>query len=680
MGAYFHHLSNYLFAGMLMSSFFSSAVAFASVQDTLRSYRIREITVTGSLTNASVQSSSPLQVLSSKSIEQLNVLQLSDAVKYFSGVTVKDYGGIGGLKTVSVRSLGANQTAVSYDGFVMTDAQTGQIDLSRFSLKDVSSVTLDNGQPDNIFQPARIFTASSVLAVKSQIPFFQPKMPVYGKLELTVGSFGMIQPYLLLNMQINKILSSSVNAEWLSATGNYPYLLHYGNRSSDSTSIEIRQNSDVKTLRLEGTLFARFNSFSGGYLKAYYYNSDRGLPGATIFYNAETSSKQRIGDRNFFMQGHYLNTSSERWKFQLNARFNHAFLHYFDPLWLNSQSKLDNHYLQEEYYSSASVLYRPFARFSISASVDGSVNTLRADLPAFSPPVRFSLLGFAGAKYQTESWLITASLLGTAVNEKTEAESTGNEYRHVSPYLSVSYKPFAYHDLRFRCFYKNMYQLPTFNDLYYPESGNRALKPETSRQMDFGLTYACSVDGWMPLLNFTLDGYHNDVEDKIVSFPNKNTFGWTTLNLGQVSITGFDLTAETEFRINKYVTLLAGTSYTYQRALDVTDPASVTYNNQIPYTPRVSGSGKLSAETPWLNVSYSLLWSGYRYTLFQNYAENRMPGYTDHSLSFYRSFAVSKHPVLIKIEILNLMNQNYQIVRYFPMPGRSFRLTGVLNF
>ena len=27
-------------------------------------------------------------------------MQVSDAVKHFSGVTVKDYGGIGGLKTV----------------------------------------------------------------------------------------------------------------------------------------------------------------------------------------------------------------------------------------------------------------------------------------------------------------------------------------------------------------------------------------------------------------------------------------------------------------------------------------------------------------------------------------------------------------------------------------------------
>lgn len=80
-----------------------------------------------------VRSASPLQVFNKDELKNLQALQVSDAVKHFAGVTVKDYGGIGGLKTVSIRSLGAQHTAVSYDGITVSDCQTGQVDIGRFS-------------------------------------------------------------------------------------------------------------------------------------------------------------------------------------------------------------------------------------------------------------------------------------------------------------------------------------------------------------------------------------------------------------------------------------------------------------------------------------------------------------------------------------------------------------------
>lgn len=41
---------------------------------------------------------SPVQILSGKELEKLNVYSVADALRYFSGVQIKDYGGIGGLK------------------------------------------------------------------------------------------------------------------------------------------------------------------------------------------------------------------------------------------------------------------------------------------------------------------------------------------------------------------------------------------------------------------------------------------------------------------------------------------------------------------------------------------------------------------------------------------------------
>ena len=646
--------------------------------DSVKSVNIQEVTVTEKFINSEVRSSAPLQILSAKNIEQLNVLQVSDAVKYFSGVTVKDYGGIGGLKTVSVRSLGGNHTAVSYDGITLTDVQTGQIDLGRFSLENVDLISLSSGQSDNIFQPARLFASASVLNIKTLTPKFIGNKTMNGKISMKVGSFGLLNPSVLLEGKINPKISATFSGEWLSADGKYPYTLQYGPNPNNLTSTEIRQNTDVQNLRLEGAVYANFTENETGYLKTYFYQSDRGLPGVAIFYNSENSSKQRIWDHTFFTQAHYEKEFTKLWVFQTNAKFNSGYLHYLDPTYLSTTGKLDNTYLQMEYYGSASVLFRAFQNLSFSASTDGFVNTLSSNWSGFAFPTRFSLLSVVAAKYVTNQVLATASVLSTVVNETVKNGNPAKNYQKLSPFISLSVKPFKTQDLRFRAFYKNIFRMPSFNDLYYSNFGNPDLKPEIANQYNIGFTYTVSVGKWLPLISITADAYHNDVKDKIVAYP--TTFFWTVLNYGKVAIDGLDLTAETTFQPWKKIGIIIGGNYTYQRALNVTDPTDRDYMNQIPYTPRVSGSGKMAVETPWINVSYSLLWSGQRYAVNQNYAENRLPAYADHSISVNRSFKIKNCLIYANVEVLNLLNDNYQIIRYFPMPGRSFRATLSVKF
>jgi len=648
--------------------------------DSLKSVVMHEVTVVEKYTNSEVRSSAPLQILSSKNIEQLNVLQVSDAIKFMSGVTVKDYGGIGGLKTVSVRSLGGNHTAVSYDGITLTDVQTGQIDLGRFSLENVDLISLSSGQSDNIFQPARLFASASVLNIKTLTPKFDEHKRLNGKISLKAGSFGLLNPAVLLEGKINRKFSASFSGEWLSADGKYPYTLQYGTGSNNLTTTETRQNTDVQNIRLEGTLYADFSENESGYLKTYFYQSQRGLPGVAIFYNSENSSKQRIQDHSFFTQAHYEKEFSKAWAFKANAKWSSGYLKYEDPNYLDMDGRLENAYLQTEYYGSASVLYRAFQNLSFSASTDGAVSSLSSDRSDFAFPTRLSWLTVVAAKYVTNQLLATASLLSTVVDEIVKNGNAADNYQNLSPFLSLSVKPFKNQDLRFRAFYKNIFRLPSFNDLYYSLVGNRDLKPEKTNQFNVGVTYTASVGKWLPLVSITADVYHNDVTDKIVAYPNKDSFFWTILNYGKVTIDGLDLTAETTFQPWKKIGIVVGGNYTYQRALNVTDPNERDYLNQIPYTPRVSGSGRVAVESPWINVSYSLLWSGHRYAVNQNYAENRLPAYADHSISVSRNFRTKNYLINANVEVLNLLNDNYQIIRWFPMPGRSFRATVSVKF
>ena len=74
----------------------------------------------------------PAQELTGKQLEGLNSHSVADAVRYFAGVQLKDYGGVGGLKTVDIRSMGTNHMGVFYDGIQIVNAQNGQVDLGKF--------------------------------------------------------------------------------------------------------------------------------------------------------------------------------------------------------------------------------------------------------------------------------------------------------------------------------------------------------------------------------------------------------------------------------------------------------------------------------------------------------------------------------------------------------------------
>ena len=497
-----------------------------SVQkDTADTKQLDEVEVTAK--NTVKPSSTPIQEFKQYRLKELNALQVSDAVKHFSGVIVKDYGGIGGLKTVSVRSLGAAHTAVAIDGIAMGNAQNGQIDIGRFSLDNVDVISLTNGQDDQIFQSARQVSAASVLNIKSTFPEFDNKI-VKGRVSFKGGSFGLLNPAATVAIKMSNKVAMTLSGEYLFANGRYPYVLEYGSEG-DSSSVELRQNTDVENIRAELALYGK-DSVQDGNVKAYFFQSKRGLPGATIFYNTANFSSQRITDRDIFVQGHYRRQLMPKLAFQLNAKYQYSFTHYLDPVYLGSLGKEENFYHQQEGYLSAGLLYNVLSSLSFSLNTDGIISTLDADLQNFAYPIRYQWLTALSGKYVNDWVIASATALFTVVDEEVRSGTASKGYFRVNPFVSATFKPFRKINLRFRVFYKNIFRLPTFNDLYYGRVGNINLKPESTNQYNVGITYKAYLADFLPKVELSCDVYHNSVRDKIVAYPTKNIYTWTMLN------------------------------------------------------------------------------------------------------------------------------------------------------
>ena len=645
-------------------------VSFAYGQiDTTKMHQLSEVEVVEKARPSSTRTGVPVQFITTESIQRLGIQDLSEAVKRFSGVTVKDYGGIGGLKTVSIRSFGAQHTAVSYDGIAITDAQSGQVDISRFSLDNVEQVSLTVGQSDDIFQTARMYASAGALSIKTAKPIFSKKRYNLSA-RLGGGSFGLFTPSVQYEYKLSNRLSVSTRADWVSAKGEYPFMLTNGKLVTE----EKRKNSDVQSLRLEGNLYG---NVAGGELrgKLYYYDSERGLPGSVIYYN--DYAKERLWDNNFFAQMQYRKTLNDRLSLQSSGRYSYTYSKYRNIDSMFPDGRQEDRNTQQEYYFSAGLLYRTNSPFSASLSSDISYNTLDNNFENAVFPERITSLTALALQYQTSRLTLTGSLLGTYISDEVQNGDRPADKKRLSPSVSLSWRPFDETNFRVRASYKDIFRVPTFTDLYYQRIGNANLKPERALQYNLGLTWS-GESRFFRYMSASVDVYYNKAEDKILAIPTMHI--WKMRNLGEVESKGADVNVHLEKALTSSVAVLFSSTYSYMKAIDVTDPESKVYKHQIQYVPTHSGNASVSLENPWLTVSYHVTAVDKRYALPQNLASNELPGYVEHNISLNRTFLVGKTKLRIQGEVLNLADKTYDIVRFYPMPGRSWRLNLSLIF
>lgn len=636
--------------------------------------RLDEVVVTAKALSKEVI---PVQQLAGAQLQRLGAHNVADAIRYFSGVQIKDYGGVGGLKTVNIRSMGTNHVGVFYDGIELGNAQNGTVDLGRFSLDNMEAVTLYNGQKSALLQPAKDFASAGSIYLQSRTPRFAAGERQHVKSTFKTGSFGVVNPSIVWDRRLNERISSSVSAEYMYTTGRYKFTYRVED-SYDTTAV--RRNGDVTAVRLEGGLFG---SIKGGYwrAKAYLYRSERGYPGAVV--KNKFSHEDRQWDTNVFAQGSFRKEFSPRYSLLINAKYAYDYLHYLaDPRRDEALMYVNNRYYQHETYVSVANQYALLPVWDVSFSADYQFNLLDADLTDFVYPRRHTQLLAVATALRFPSVKMHASLLGTLVQDHVRSEAQGADNRaEWTPTVVVSYRPFSALDLNLRAFYKRIFRMPTLNDLYYTFIGNVDLEPEYTNQYNLGLTYAKEWgDRWLRRLEVQADVYYNEVENKIVAMPTSNFFRWTMVNLGKVEIRGIDLALQTAWQWGKNWYLAGRVNYTYQKAQDFTDPTDAYYGGQIPYIPWHSGSAVLNLNWREWEMNYSFIYTGERYSSRANIPVNYvLPWYTS-DFSVSRTQHWGGGDLKLTLEVNNLFNQQYEVVICYPMPGINFKVIAQYTF
>ena len=621
------------------------------------------------------------QQLKGEALQRLNAHSVADALRHLSGLQLKDYGGLGGIKTINIRSMGSQHVGIYYDGIELGNAQNGQIDLGQFSLDNVSEISVYNGQRSAIQQTASDFANAGSVYIRTLAPTRDQL-----RVKLQGGSSNLGRASLLWQRRLNDRLSISTNIEGLSSNGKYPF--RYRRRNYDGTlaydTTATRQNGDIQALRAEINLYGQASSMHSSApsttrhssdpaiwsLKAYTYHSTRGIPGAIV--NNVWRRGERQGDHNSFIQGNWQQDLTPRYTARLAAKYAYYATHYQNRD--TTRYLIDNHYRQQELYLTTTHVLTLTDHWSASASYDLRWNKLNSDAPRFAYPTRLTQLASVATAIDTRLLQMQASTVFTHVDDWVQVGTPQADVNRFTPALFLSFTPLAdRRTLQLRAFAKKSFRMPTFNDLYYTDMGNALLKPETAIQYSAGLR---GEHHWG--FSWSIDLYHNTVHDKIIAYPKGQQFRWTMLNLGRVHINGLDLQADMNMQFTRNLTLGTHLQYTYQDARDVTDPTTSYYGDQIPYIPWHSGSATVWGDWRNFSFSYNFIYTGHRYSQSENILYNKLQPWYTSDLSLSTRFHLYKQQCKATLEVNNLLDQQYDVIINYPMPGRSYVLSFVL--
>ncbi len=635
------------------------------------SISLDDVEINGVRRGNTIRSASPVQQLAAEEMLRLGAYSLEDALKHVAGVTVKDYGGAGGMKTVSVRGIGAKHTAVSYDGMVLTDAQTGEIDLARYSLGNMSAIRLTMGDEDNIFLPARNGASAASLALETDFGE-KSKQKCFLRGGMTYGSWSTLQPSAFYRENVTDKLSINVQGNYTYSENNYLFTLYNGT----ATKREHRQHSRISSGHGEANLLWTPSAADRLTAKLYYYDCSRQLPGLVHLYTQDNN--EHLTDHNAFGQAMWRHTFSPVLALKTAAKMNwNKTLYDVD---IASGGVKTEHYWQREYYATTAFLFAPTPWLSADYSFDYVLNNLNSTLttatsnvngPIAVHPSRHTILQQLALKATTGRLSTTARLLHSRyIHNVKEGEAADNAKRF-SPSVSASYKLLAHPYVHLRASWKSIFRMPTFNELYYYHIGSTTLRPERTSQWNIGLTMHERIASME--ISLTTDAYRGRVTDKIVAIP-YNMFVWRTSNMASVRTKGVDMTLAANGPIVPRHSWKLTANYSWQRSENRNNSTSPYYGHQLAYSPEHSGAMSATWISPWVNLTLSADGMSHRWTTNEHVSGTRLAGFAEINVSAYRTFSFKNYKLTLRASLQNVLDKQYELVARYPMPGRAWRI------
>lgn len=610
------------------------------------------ITVTATR-GVSLASEVPASVNIVKASEMENRLSVNaaEALQSIQGITIKDYGGLAGVKSISLRGSSSEQVLVLLDGQRINNPQTGQVDLGQVPLESIKQIEVVRGGNSALYGADAVGGVINLITDDGS-----HSRPGYtGSVKMTNASFQTwalesFVKYLHNQWQVH----SSANI--LSAKGDFPFKDNYGAERTRKNADVLSKDFYLKAVRN----FGRVESNRKLDVSMKWYDAERGAPGTIepYYYHARQWDSNRLFNLLF---------TSKVFNYLNDLRFQ---AYYYDnwncyendesltPIRSEFRAKTAGSELQmgSILNPNCSLTYGLGFRVDYMTDYEAHVDRERTNFYLFM--LNQSTIRLDGRWFK--SIVFVPSL----------RYDQNSDYRdNLAPKIGAVINTGEEWKTAFKANIGYSYRAPTFNDLYWPEDawtkGNSALKPEHGYDWDSGLRLQIP---WLNGISLESTWFQNRMVDLIIWAQNDQAL-WMPENVDQSLIRGVE-NAFSFKPLAKYWQLSG--NYTWLDARNLSGSA-LEKDKLLVYRPKHTLNLFSDLTLHDFSLSYQFQFTSRRYADKTNYWYNSLEPYSLSTLGCSYSWKMNTLGLNASLQVRNLFNTDYRTIKNMPMPGREYR-------
>lgn len=577
-------------------------------------------------------------------------VNLADFLNVNTSIFIKSYAN-GGLVTTSSRGASASHTEVLWNGINLNSTMNGNADISQIPLLFVDKINVGYGGGISTYNSSGL-TGAIDLATETN---WQNRFSL--ELKQDISSFNTYRTYFLCNVG-NYKFQSSTRFFYETSENNYPFLNNTLN--GEKPQKEYRTNASFDQTGLLQELNWNLASNTNISLKAWIQENDRNLPSniLTKLPNEKESSYDQIARAVVEMKQQFYNSKLEFTSGIFQSRSNYK----------KKTAGINSDHIT---FTSANKLrykYSGFKNLMILTDVGFDFHNVKSDnydskRERGEGKLKLNLQYFGIKKFVLNGSVIQKLVDHTAV---PLISSFGIGYR-VSEKNPIILNASVTRNVR----------IPSFNDLYWTPGGNPYLKNEKGIIAETGITIERNYR--KTNLKGSISLFHNKIDDWIIWQPDTLFSYWRPFNLKKGISQGIEAELTASGALNQLKWNYSLTyAFTSAKNKSRTSGSDKTINKQLIYVPKHIANQSISVSFKSMSASYVISYTGKRFTNPDHYSYLQAYFLQDFAIS--KSFELGGSTLNCQFTIHNIFNQQYQIIAWYPMPGRHLSFSIKYNF
>jgi iron complex outermembrane receptor protein len=619
---------------------FSSMLSFAQQADTV--FRLPAVEVFGGRV-ASVTAGSQVKVMDSAILKLYSAANLVELLEGQSSVIIRS-SGPGESALLSSRGLQSTQSLVTWEGISLNSPTHGSSDISMMPVFAFDNISMLYGGGSAIAGSGAL---GGNLLLSGNEHF---KQPFSVKAQVAGGSYGTASSALRISAG-NEALSYSMMASANRSENNYKYTDLSGKRISlDNSSYK-----SINTIHKVGWKIAPGHLIS---LSGWYQASGRDIPPTMVM----TQSTQHQDDKALRLSLQY-KWLKHRSILSSGFAYIHDYMHYSEAI-----SQTEAVYNTDTYSPNVGYKTELFKNIIVEAGVTGRI--LVADVPYYN-----------GIKRQSE---MATYVSVVQIFPSIEWKSAINLRQDLVQGYKVPFCPSIGAEGRIkgklggRINVSRNFRVPTLNDRFWQPGGNPDLNPESSYNVEAGLTYKYGDLNRRRLFgDIGIQAYTAWVKDLILWVPS-NASIWSPQNVEKLWSRGIEASSALNYHMEKWNARF-DLLYTWSPSTFSGDKnEDNSYGNQLIYIPLHTLKANLKIQCAKIFFRLNGMAESRRFTRKDN--GTWLPAIGLLNFSGGREFRVKDARLTFRLDMSNILNTSYQAVQYYPAPGISFNASLLAEF